>query len=123
MSKAKQHVSLWRRTANRLVYGWRGAAAILVLAPLFAILFYLVYKGVGAINWEFLTNTPQPVGEAGGGMGNAITRLRVDSRYRQPDRGAARDRSGHLRLGIRAREDMPTWFASRRMCSTAFHRL
>ena len=72
MSKVKQHVSLWRRTANVLFTAGAGAAAVLVLAPLFAILFYLVFKGVGAINWEFLTNTPQPVGEAGGGMGNAI---------------------------------------------------
>jgi len=72
MSKVKQHVSLWRRTANVLFTAGAGAAAVLVLAPLFAILSYLVYKGVGAINWEFLTNTPQPVGEAGGGMGNAI---------------------------------------------------
>ena len=72
MSKVKQHVSLWRRTANVLFTTGAGAAAILVLAPLFAILSYLVYKGVGAINWEFLTNTPQPVGEPGGGMGNAI---------------------------------------------------
>jgi phosphate transport system permease protein len=72
MSKVKQHVSLWRSTANVLFTAGAGAAAMLVLAPLFAILSYLVYKGVGAINWEFLTNTPQPVGEPGGGMGNAI---------------------------------------------------
>ena len=72
MSEAEQRVSWWRRTANVLFTAGAGAAAVLVLAPLFAILSYLVYKGVGAINWEFLTNTPQPVGEPGGGMGNAI---------------------------------------------------
>jgi phosphate transport system permease protein len=32
----------------------------------------LVYKGIGSINWAFLTQTPKPVGEAGGGMANAI---------------------------------------------------
>jgi phosphate transport system permease protein len=32
----------------------------------------LIYKGVGSINWAFLTQTPKPVGEAGGGMANAI---------------------------------------------------
>jgi phosphate transport system permease protein len=37
-----------------------------------AIFVYLVIKGVGAINWDFLTKTPKPVGEAGGGMANAI---------------------------------------------------
>ena len=45
---------------------------VLVLAPLVAIFGYLVYRGVGSINWAFLTQTPKPVGEAGGGMANAI---------------------------------------------------
>ena len=47
-------------------------AAILVLVPLLAIFVYLVIKGVGSINWAFLTQTPKPPGEAGGGMANAI---------------------------------------------------
>jgi phosphate transport system permease protein len=45
---------------------------VLVLAPLIAIFGYLVYKGFGSINWAFLTQTPKPVGETGGGMANAI---------------------------------------------------
>jgi phosphate transport system permease protein len=45
---------------------------ILVLVPLFAIFAYLIYRGFGSINWAFLTQTPKPVGEAGGGMANAI---------------------------------------------------
>lgn len=45
---------------------------ILVLAPLFAIFAYLIYRGVGSLNWAFLTQTPKPVGEIGGGMANAI---------------------------------------------------
>ncbi len=45
---------------------------LLVLLPLGAIFGYLVYKGVGSINLAFLTQTPQPVGEPGGGMANAI---------------------------------------------------
>jgi phosphate transport system permease protein len=44
----------------------------MVLLPLVAVFGYLVYKGIGAINWAFLTQTPKPVGEAGGGMANAI---------------------------------------------------
>jgi len=47
-------------------------AVLLVLLPLGAILTYLVVRGAGALNWAFLTQTPQPVGEAGGGMANAI---------------------------------------------------
>jgi phosphate transport system permease protein len=45
---------------------------VLVLAPLVAIFGYLVYRGVGSINWAFLTQLPKPVGETGGGMANAI---------------------------------------------------
>ena len=47
-------------------------AVLLVLAPLVAIFGYLLYKGLISINWAFLTQTPKPVGEAGGGMANAI---------------------------------------------------
>jgi len=45
---------------------------LLVLLPLGAIFAYLIYKGIGSINWAFLTQTPKPVGEPGGGMANAI---------------------------------------------------
>ncbi|MDP9263350.1 MAG: phosphate ABC transporter permease PstA [Acidobacteriota bacterium] len=45
---------------------------LLVLAPLLAIFAYLVYRGAGTLSWAFLTETPKPVGEAGGGMANAI---------------------------------------------------
>jgi phosphate transport system permease protein len=48
------------------------SAVILVLLPLIAVFGYLVYKGIGSINWAFLTQTPRPPGEAGGGMANAI---------------------------------------------------
>jgi len=65
-------VSLWRRGMNHLVTMAAAAAVLLVLLPLGAIFAYLVYKGVGALNWSFLTQTPKPVGEPGGGMANAI---------------------------------------------------
>jgi phosphate transport system permease protein len=65
-------VSLWRRAKNNFVTFAAVAAVVLVLIPLGAIFAYLVYKGIGSINWAFLTQTPKPVGEAGGGMANAI---------------------------------------------------
>jgi phosphate transport system permease protein len=65
-------IGLWRRSMNQLVTVAAAAAVVLVLAPLGAIFAYLVYKGLGSINWAFLTETPKPVGEAGGGMANAI---------------------------------------------------
>jgi phosphate transport system permease protein len=69
---ASAPVSLWRRGVNGLVTLAAGAAVVLVLLPLGAIFAYLIYKGLGSINWAFLTQTPKPVGEAGGGMANAI---------------------------------------------------
>jgi phosphate transport system permease protein len=65
-------ISLWRRGVNNLVTGAAVSAVILVLLPLIAVFGYLVYKGIGSINWAFLTQTPKPPGEAGGGMANAI---------------------------------------------------
>jgi phosphate transport system permease protein len=61
-----------RRLTDWAALGYSGAATILVLAPLVAIVGYLVDRGIGALNWSFLTQTPKPVGEAGGGMSNAI---------------------------------------------------
>ena len=65
-------ISLRRRVTDHAMTGVAVLTVILVLAPLFAIFAYLVYRGVGSINWAFLTQTPKPVGEAGGGMANAI---------------------------------------------------
>jgi len=65
-------ISLWRRGMNSFATLAAAAAVILVLLPLGAVFGYLVYKGIGSINWAFLTQTPKPVGEAGGGMANAI---------------------------------------------------
>lgn len=65
-------VSLYRRSMNFAAMSLAAFSAVLVLAPLFAILTYLFIKGAGAINWAFLTQIPKPVGETGGGMANAI---------------------------------------------------
>jgi phosphate transport system permease protein len=65
-------ISLRRRVVDHAMTGVAVLTVILVLAPLIAIFAYLVYRGVGSINWAFLTQTPKPVGEAGGGMANAI---------------------------------------------------
>ncbi len=65
-------VSLWRRATDRLMTGVAVLTVMLVLLPLVAIFGYLMYKGIGSINLAFLTQTPKPVGEVGGGMANAI---------------------------------------------------
>ncbi len=66
------NLSLWRKLANLGATAFAIGAAILVLAPLLAIFIYLLIKGVGSVNLAFLTQTPKPVGEPGGGMANAI---------------------------------------------------
>jgi len=65
-------ISLWRRFTDCLATSVAALTVVLVLLPLGAIFAYLVYRGIGSINWAFLTQTPKPVGEAGGGMANAI---------------------------------------------------
>lgn len=65
-------ISLRRRLTDQAMTGVAVLTVILVLAPLIAIFGYLMYRGIGSINWAFLTQTPKPVGEEGGGMANAI---------------------------------------------------
>ena len=64
--------SLWRSGVDHLATGLAILATILVVAPLIAIFFYLVYKGASSLNWAFFTQIPKPEGEVGGGMANAI---------------------------------------------------
>src|SRR5271155_6284654 len=62
-----------RRSAiNYFVSGLCILATILVILPLLAILFYLIYKGASSLNLAFFTHVPAPVGEVGGGMANSI---------------------------------------------------
>ena len=70
--KSVPQINLRRRLVNVAVTYLAVGAVILVLTPLVAVFGYLVYRGVGSVNWAFLTQTPKPVGEAGGGMANAI---------------------------------------------------
>jgi ABC-type phosphate transport system permease subunit len=53
--------------------GWLTAlAAGMVVLPLLLIFGFLLYQGASAVNVEFFTQLPKPVGEVGGGMANAI---------------------------------------------------
>jgi phosphate transport system permease protein len=61
-----------RSATNALVVGLSILATLLVIAPLVAILFYLIYKGASSLNLAFFTHIPAPVGEPGGGMANSI---------------------------------------------------
>jgi phosphate transport system permease protein len=64
--------SIYRKVMNYFVSGLAILATIIVIAPLVAILFYLIYKGASSLNLAFFTHIPAPVGEEGGGMANSI---------------------------------------------------
>jgi phosphate transport system permease protein len=72
IQSAIPRISFRRRFADRLMTSLAILTVVIVLAPLVAIFGYLVYRGVGSLNWAFLTQVPKPVGEVGGGMANAI---------------------------------------------------
>lgn len=61
-----------RAAANHVASGLAVVSTIVVVAPLVAIFGYLLYKGISSLNVAFFTQIPKPVGEAGGGMANAI---------------------------------------------------
>jgi len=72
MAESVLQISWRRRIIDHFMTGVAVLTVMLVLLPLGAIFAYLIYKGAGSINWAFLTQTPKPVGEPGGGMANAI---------------------------------------------------
>ena len=62
----------WRKSKNALMQAATLVCALLVIAPLALIFYHLLKSGLGSVNWDFFTKLPKPVGEAGGGMANAI---------------------------------------------------
>jgi phosphate transport system permease protein len=61
-----------RRAVNVVMSGLAALAAGLVVLPLLLILGFLLWQGASAVNVDFFTHLPKPVGEVGGGMANAI---------------------------------------------------
>jgi len=61
-----------RKIISRIAETLCAVAVLLALVPLAMILFYVVKEGSGSLNRAFFTHMPKPVGEAGGGMANAI---------------------------------------------------
>jgi len=61
-----------RKALSNAVVVLCAAAVLLALVPLFFVFFYVVQQGFSSLNLDFFTKMPKPVGEAGGGMANAI---------------------------------------------------
>ena len=71
-SKVSRHRAARRKLISRMMLGLCYVAAIAAVLPLLYIFFYTTMQGASALNVEFFTELPKPVGEAGGGMANAI---------------------------------------------------
>ncbi|MBO8171853.1 MAG: phosphate ABC transporter permease PstA [Bacillaceae bacterium] len=61
-----------RKVKNVTMIGLTVIGTILALIPLFSIFAYVIARGMPAINIDFFTELPKPLGEEGGGMVNAI---------------------------------------------------
>lgn len=61
-----------RRVVNAVMFTVAAACALAAVGALFLILGVIVWNGISSVTWQFLTQLPKPVGEAGGGIANAI---------------------------------------------------
>jgi phosphate transport system permease protein len=61
-----------RKAWSSLFVVFCALSVAVALVPLALILFFVASRGVQAINLDFFRHVPTPVGEAGGGMANAI---------------------------------------------------
>ncbi len=61
-----------RKITDRVMSILTAACVVITIIPLLSILYIVAINGISSINMDFLTQLPRPVGEAGGGIGNAI---------------------------------------------------
>jgi phosphate transport system permease protein len=61
-----------RRLKSRLMAGLCALAMICALIPLASIAWMVIERGASGLSWHLFTHLPAPVGEPGGGVGNAI---------------------------------------------------
>ena len=60
-----------RRTVSGFMTTATAVCTLVAVGLLLVILTYIAVKGIGSLNFQFLVDSPRPVGE-GGGIGNAI---------------------------------------------------
>jgi phosphate transport system permease protein len=70
--KLRESSYLYRKLKSNLMMVLTVIATVITLLPLFLVLAYLFTKGFASLNLAFFIHLPKPVGEAGGGMANAI---------------------------------------------------
>jgi phosphate transport system permease protein len=72
VSGTRDRSGSWRKLKSDLMMAITVVATAITLIPLFLVVGYLLSKGASSVNLAFFTHLPKPVGEAGGGMANAI---------------------------------------------------
>ncbi|MFN7976295.1 MAG: phosphate ABC transporter permease PstA [Acidobacteriota bacterium] len=72
MTTSQARLASRRRFLSKLAVGFCGLSVILALIPLGMVLAFVLRQGLPALNLAFFTEMPKPVGEAGGGMKNAM---------------------------------------------------
>ena len=61
-----------RKFISSLFVAFCAGSVLLALVPLALVLFFVISQGIQALNVNFFTHLPVPVGETGGGMANSI---------------------------------------------------
>lgn len=72
ISESFERTKFMRYVWDKIIIFVLIGCALLVLIPLFSILFDLLHQGFSSVSFDFFTKLPKPVGEHGGGMANAI---------------------------------------------------
>jgi len=61
-----------RKLLSKCFVTFCALSVLIALVPLALILFFVISQGLRALNVDFFTQMPKPVGETGGGMANSI---------------------------------------------------
>ncbi len=67
-----RRTSFRRRLTSKALVLFCLFSVLAALTPLSLVMFFILARGLGSLNLDFLTQLPKPVGETGGGMANAI---------------------------------------------------
>ena len=67
----------WRKLKSTGVTAVLVVCALAVIAPLFLIIYFLLARGFGSIDWNFFTQLPKPTGEIGDSVRIGITKAAV----------------------------------------------
>lgn len=70
--QTRRRTYAYRKILDKVMGGVFIACVAVSLIPLLSIVGYVLYRGIGAVNWQFVTQLPAPVGATGGGMANSI---------------------------------------------------